>query len=72
MKRQCGCKNVVLDIDADSCIVTCQECEWHYTYKAVPKRLIQALEQLLVWLTSRGVEASPSKGVETDNDEEQS
>ena len=68
MQKQCDCKQVQLDIDADQCIVHCRECDWYYTYRAIPKRLIQALEQLLTWLTSRGVEAPPSKGVQA-NDE---
>lgn len=63
MRRQCDCGRIRLDIDANECIVHCPECNWHYTYEAVPKRLIQVLEQLLVWLKSRGVEAPPSKEI---------
>lgn len=61
MKQHCDCQTVAVVVDADRCTVTCTQCQWHYTYQAVPKRLIQALEQLLRWLTSRGVEAPPSK-----------
>jgi len=63
MRQQCDCGHVQLDVDADQCIVHCTECNWYYTYKAVPKRLIYAVEQLLAWFKSRGVEAPPSKEI---------
>jgi len=53
MINKCHCGKVTVRVDADQAIVTCNECKWHYTYKAVPKRLVAALEELIDWFKQR-------------------
>lgn len=36
----------MVDIDSDQITTTCVACGWHYTYRAIPKRLLCAFDEL--------------------------
>ena len=50
MKTGCHCGRIGIVADSDQVTVTCTKCEWHYTYKSVPKRLLKSLDELNNWL----------------------
>lgn len=53
MKKTCNCGAVTIDVDSDCVTVHCTNCSWYYTYRAIPRRLVQAVEQLVKLIVGR-------------------
>lgn len=54
MINKCHCGKVSVKVDSEQAVISCQDCGWHYTYKAVPKNLVAAIEELVKWFKQRG------------------
>jgi len=54
MKKTCDCGAVSIAIDSDAATVKCNNCGWCYTYSALPKRLLRAVEDLYNLIVRRG------------------
>jgi len=50
VKKTCNCGSVSIVADAEQMTVTCKKCDWHHTYKSIPKRLLSSLVELAEWL----------------------
>lgn len=57
---RCHCGKVVVRKAASEVVVTCEECGWHHTYKAVPKRVFTTMAELLAALQKFREEYAPT------------
>jgi len=49
---KCKCGKTHVRKSASEAVITCTECGWHHTYKAMPKRTFDLMDMLLTLLHS--------------------